>query len=45
MFWADGYEGQFVAIIPSKQLVIVRLGLSKYPWDEDAMFKAILKAF
>ncbi len=45
MFWADGYEGQFVAIIPSKQLVIVRLGLSKHPWDEDAMFKAILKAF
>jgi CubicO group peptidase (beta-lactamase class C family) len=29
MFYADGYEGQFVFIIPSKKLVIVRLGLTQ----------------
>jgi CubicO group peptidase (beta-lactamase class C family) len=28
MFYADGYEGQFVFVIPSKQLVVVRLGQS-----------------
>ena len=26
MFYADGYEGQFVFVIPSKKIVVVRLG-------------------
>lgn len=26
-FWADGYEGQYVWVIPSKKLVVVRLAL------------------
>jgi len=29
MFYADGYGGQFIYIIPSKKLVVVRLGLHK----------------
>lgn len=29
LFWADGYEGQNVFVIPSKKLVIVKLSLSQ----------------
>jgi CubicO group peptidase (beta-lactamase class C family) len=28
-YWADGFEGQTVFVIPSKKLVVVRLGLSQ----------------
>jgi CubicO group peptidase (beta-lactamase class C family) len=30
MFYADGFEGQFIFIIPSKDLVVVRLGLTQH---------------
>ncbi|MBG9378461.1 serine hydrolase [Panacibacter sp. DH6] len=37
MFCCDGYEGQYVFIIPSKKLVIVRLGLTHSDkFDVDA---------
>jgi hypothetical protein len=29
----QGYDGQFILVIPSKQLVIVRLGLAKEHLD------------
>ena len=32
-FWADGYDGQMVMVVPSRDAVIVRLGLTK---DESA---------
>lgn len=32
IFYADGYQGQRIYIVPSKKLVIVRMGLTK---DED----------
>ncbi|QEC69048.1 serine hydrolase [Panacibacter ginsenosidivorans] len=36
MYCCDGYEGQFVFIIPSKNLVIVRLGLTQHDnFDAD----------
>jgi CubicO group peptidase (beta-lactamase class C family) len=36
MFCCDGYEGQYVFIIPSKNLVIVRLGLTQHDnFDAD----------
>ena len=46
-FTMNGFEGQFVLIIPSKQLVAVRLGCSpeeKY-FDEVKFFKEIAAAF
>ena len=46
-FTMNGFEGQFVLIIPSKQLVAVRLGCSpeeKY-FNEVKFFKEIVAAF
>ncbi|MGH2646245.1 MAG: serine hydrolase domain-containing protein [Ginsengibacter sp.] len=40
MFYADGYGGQDIYIIPSKKLVVVRLGL--HVIDENKMLKEII---
>ncbi|MES1220701.1 MAG: serine hydrolase [Bacteroidota bacterium] len=42
MFYADGYGGQFIYIIPSKKLVVVRLGLHKI--RENKFLKEVLAA-
>jgi CubicO group peptidase (beta-lactamase class C family) len=46
-FHAVGHEGQFVSVIPSRQLVVVRLGLSRgaHVWDHDAFLSNLLTAF
>lgn len=44
MFCADGYEGQNVFIIPSKSLVVVRLGLTHGKYDADGFLANVLKA-
>ena len=40
LFSANGYQGQRVFIIPSKELVIVRMGLAEEP---DFNFNEFLK--
>ncbi len=44
--WALGHDGQSMAIVPSKQLVVVRLGLtpSKLGYKSQAMVAALVKA-
>jgi CubicO group peptidase (beta-lactamase class C family) len=44
-FHAVGHEGQFISIIPSRELVIVRLGLTRYPlaWQHDKFVKLVLE--
>ncbi|CAN5754476.1 serine hydrolase [soil metagenome] len=45
MFLCDGYEGQHVFIIPSKNLVIVRLGLTQHGnFDADKFVSEIVAA-
>ena len=43
MYYADGYGGQRIFIIPSRDLVIVRLGLKGI--EEDAFLKSVLGSF
>jgi CubicO group peptidase (beta-lactamase class C family) len=45
-FHAIGHEGQFVTIIPSRELVIVRLGLTRYPraWPHGQFVNMVLDA-
>ncbi len=45
-FWMEGHDGQSIAIIPSRQLVVVRLGLtpSRDRYRPQPLVKAILDA-
>lgn len=46
IFHVVGHEGQFVTVIPSRQLVVVRLGLSRgqHVWDHEAFVAKLLAA-
>jgi len=46
VFHAVGYEGQFVSVIPSRRLVVVRLGLSRrdHGWNHHAFLVRLLEA-
>lgn len=45
-YLASGYQGQFVTVIPSRELVIVRLGLSqrRHSWDHEQFIAQIVQA-
>lgn len=45
-FHAVGYQGQFVTIIPSRELVLVRLGFTRHScaWDHQEFVRLILGA-
>jgi CubicO group peptidase (beta-lactamase class C family) len=45
-YWMEGHDGQSTAIIPSRQLVIVRLGLTpaRDRYQPQPLVKAILDA-
>lgn len=45
-FHAVGFEGQFITIIPSRELVVVRLGLTRHPcaWDQQTFVHRVLSA-
>jgi len=44
-FSCQGYDGQFVFVIPSRDLVVVRLSLERYYQDPNLMLYGLLKAF
>ncbi|MEN1785812.1 MAG: serine hydrolase [Bacteroidota bacterium] len=45
LFSMNGYQGQYVFIIPSKDLVVVRTGLAEYPdFDVDGALGALIAA-
>jgi CubicO group peptidase (beta-lactamase class C family) len=45
-FHAVGHEGQLLTIIPSRSLVVVRLGLTRHPcvWDHQRFVQSVLEA-
>jgi CubicO group peptidase (beta-lactamase class C family) len=43
-FWADGFEEQYVMVIPSKKLVLVRLGVSHHGFDIVKLVNGIIAA-
>ena len=45
MLIADGFQGQYVLIIPSHQTVIVRMGTGGENFDVNAFIKEVLSAF
>ena len=44
LFFADGFEGQDIFIIPSRKVIIVRLALMRGRYDDNALLKNILAA-
>ncbi len=45
LFSCNGYQGQYIFIIPSKDLVVVRFGLAENPdFDVDTFLKEVLGA-
>ena len=45
LFWADGHDGQFIYIIPSKSLVVARNGFSPGTmFDEKSFLRRIVEA-
>jgi len=43
LYFANGFQGQFIIVIPSKSLVIVRLGMSNYePWPVEEFVAQVL---
>jgi CubicO group peptidase (beta-lactamase class C family) len=45
-FWLEGHDGQFIAIVPSRELVVVRLGLTPglLHYRPQPLLKALLGA-
>lgn len=46
-FHLSGHEAQVVSVVPSRELVVVRLGLSRLPrtWDHAEFLTRVLQAF
>jgi len=43
-YWADGFEEQTVMVIPSRELVVVRLGVSHHGFDMSKLVEEVIAA-
>jgi CubicO group peptidase (beta-lactamase class C family) len=46
IFWLSGHDGQFIAVVPSRQLVVVRMGLTpeREHYRPEPLVRAVLDA-
>ncbi|MFN8842706.1 MAG: hypothetical protein ACK5WV_03850, partial [Chryseotalea sp.] len=44
LFSAEGFEGQYVMILPEHELVVVRLGVSHAGYDIEKLVNAVIQA-
>lgn len=43
-YWADGFEDQWIVVIPSHRLVVVRLGVSHHGFDIEGLVNGVIGA-
>jgi CubicO group peptidase (beta-lactamase class C family) len=44
VYWADGFEDQWIVVIPSHKLVVVRLGVSHHGFDIEHLVERVMSA-
>lgn len=44
MYWADGFEDQWIVVVPGSKLVVVRLGVSHHGFAINDLVKEIMEA-
>jgi CubicO group peptidase (beta-lactamase class C family) len=41
-YWADGFEDQWIIVVPSRKLVVVRLGVSHHGFDIQKLVNDVM---
>ena len=44
IYYIDGFGGQRVYIVPSRELIVVRTGVSQLDWDDGPLINTIIRA-
>jgi hypothetical protein len=44
IYYIDGFGGQRVYVVPSRDLIVVRTGVSQLDWDDAPLINTIIRA-
>ena len=44
IYYIDGFGGQRVYVVPSRDLIVVRTGVSQLDWDDAPLINMIIRA-